>query len=62
LFHNGVLWRELFEERSSESAQLLQSASGTGQSAQPSARRSAFRFDREYASSRGDNRDFALAT
>jgi hypothetical protein len=61
LFHNGVLRRELFEERSGESAQQLQSASGPGQSDQPSARRPAFRFDREYARSRSDSLDFAFA-
>jgi hypothetical protein len=32
LFHDGVLRPELFEQRCSESAQLLQSASGTGPS------------------------------
>jgi hypothetical protein len=61
LFHDGMLRPELFEQHSSESAQLLQSASGAGQSDQPGAGRTAFRFDRQYARSRGDARDFALA-
>ena len=34
---NGVLRRELFDERSGESGELLQGAGGTGQSDQPSA-------------------------
>lgn len=61
LFHNGVLWPELFEQRSGESAQLLQSARGTGQSDQPSPRRPTFRFDRKNTCSTGDTRDFSSA-
>jgi hypothetical protein len=56
-----MLRPELFEQRSSESDQLLQSASGTGQSDQPSARRPTFGFDRKNARSRGETRDFSSA-
>jgi len=59
--HGGVLRRELFEQRSTESGELLQSACGSRQSDQSGERHAAFRFDREYARGRPDDRDFGLA-
>jgi hypothetical protein len=56
-----VLQRELFEELSGESAELLQNTSGTGQSDQRSAGRAAFRIDPDYARRGGDSCDFALS-
>jgi len=61
MFHAGVLRPELFEQRSSESIELLRKAGCAGSSDESSARRAAFRFNREDARSRGDSRDFALA-
>ena len=61
MFHAGVLRPELFERRSSESIELLRKAGCAGSSDESSARRAAFRFNREYARSRGDSGDFALA-
>src|SRR6202035_1989043 len=61
VLQNGVLRPELFERRSGESDQLLQSATGAGQSDQPSARSATFGFDRKNAVSYGDIRDFSSA-
>jgi hypothetical protein len=61
LFENRVLRRELFAGRAGESGELLQGSGGAGQGDQPGSRRSAFRFDRDDASSRRDNRNIALA-
>jgi hypothetical protein len=61
VLHDGVLRPELFEQRSGESVELLQKAGGAGSSDESNARRAAFRFDRDYAGSGGDSRDFALA-
>lgn len=61
MLHDGVLRPELFEQRSGESIELLQNAGRAGSSDESSRRRAPFRFDREYARSRSDSRDFAFA-